>query len=113
MLLKLIQLELTNLTLSYLLRFWAPVLKTIEGMFIIGYWLWPIGRYVELQGKVLFKKSVGNNINDLMKEDPLLANEIIAEWEKEDLSKETMWIIKQGRRSLRKNKIDHLKIVRD
>ncbi len=39
-----------------------------------------------------------------MKEDPLLANEIIAEWEKEDLSKETMWIIKQGRRSLRKNK---------
>jgi 3-methyladenine DNA glycosylase AlkC len=48
-------------------------------------------------------KSVGNNLNDLMKENPQIADEIIEKWKKEDLSKSTQWIIKHGSRS-RKDK---------
>ncbi|MDX1699868.1 MAG: DNA alkylation repair protein [Melioribacteraceae bacterium] len=48
------------------------------------------------------QKSVGNNLNDLMKEFPERAYEIIEEWEKDNPSKETLWIIKHGKRSLRK-----------
>ena len=50
------------------------------------------------------QKSVGNNLNDLYKEFPEKANEIINEWKKEPLSKETTWIINHGLRSLRKKK---------
>jgi 3-methyladenine DNA glycosylase AlkC len=39
------------------------------------------------------QKSVGNNINDLYKEFPEKANEIIKEWNKDHPTKETMWII--------------------
>jgi len=167
-------------------------LETTEGMFIYGWWLWPIGRYIEKNGtkdsdlsikfiyeltkrftgefairplinnnpkktmKIILKwsrdknihvrrlaseglrirlpwakkslsaleefdlykkiltnlkkdkekfvqKSVGNNLNDLMKDFPEKANEIISEWEKDNPTKETLWIIKHGRRSL-KNK---------
>jgi 3-methyladenine DNA glycosylase AlkC len=166
-------------------------LKTTEGMFIYGWWLWPVGRYVQRNGfkdydasmnfiyeltkrstgefairtlleahptktirtmvkwskdknvhvrrlasegvriklpwakkltvaldefkvfkKILtnlkndkekfVQKSVGNNLNDLMKEAPQLANQIIDEWRADDPSKETLWIIKHGTRSLRK-----------
>ena len=166
-------------------------LKTTEGMFIYGWWLWPVGRYVQRNGlkdynaslsfiyeltkrftgefairtllearpkktirtmvkwskdknvhvrrlssegvriklpwakklnaaleefdsfkKLLtnlkldkekfVQKSVGNNLNDLMKEAPELANQIIEEWRNENPSKETLWIIKHGTRSLRK-----------
>ena len=45
------------------------------------------------------QKSVGNNLNDLYKEFPDKANEIIAEWNKDSPSKETLWIIKHGLRS--------------
>ena len=48
------------------------------------------------------QKSVGNNLNDLMKEEPELANQIIKDWRNENPSKETLWIIKHGTRSLRK-----------
>ena len=48
------------------------------------------------------QKSVGNNLNDLMKEAPQLANQIIDEWNTDNPSKETLWIIKHGKRSLRK-----------
>jgi 3-methyladenine DNA glycosylase AlkC len=48
------------------------------------------------------QKSIGNNLNDLYKEFPEKANEIIKEWEKEPLSKETMWIINHGLRSIKK-----------
>lgn len=48
------------------------------------------------------QKSVGNNLNDLMKEDPAKAMEIISGWRKNDPSKETLWIIKHGLRSQRK-----------
>ena len=171
----------------------GPELQTTEGMFIYGWWLWPVGRYVQRNGlkdydasinfiyeltkrftgefairtlleaypkktmhimlkwsndknvhvrrlasegvriklpwakKItaaldefsLFKriltnlksdkekfvqKSVGNNLNDLMKEAPELANEIIDEWEKDNPTKETLWIIKHGKRSLVKKK---------
>ncbi len=166
-------------------------LQTTEGMFIYGWWLWPVGRYVQRNGlkdynasmnfiyeltkrftgefairtllevypqktirtmvkwskdknvhvrrlasegvriklpwakkltvaldeleafkKILtnlkhdkekfVQKSVGNNLNDLMKEAPDLANQIIEEWKKDNPSKETLWIIKHGTRSLRK-----------
>ena len=48
------------------------------------------------------QKSVGNNLNDLYKEFPEKANEIIREWGKNKLTKETEWIIKHGLRSIRK-----------
>jgi 3-methyladenine DNA glycosylase AlkC len=48
------------------------------------------------------QKSVGNNINDLYKEFPEKANEIINEWKKDKLTKEAMWIIGHGLRSIKK-----------
>ena len=48
------------------------------------------------------QKSVGNNLNDLYKEFPEKANEIIKEWNESNPSKETLWIIKHGLRSTRK-----------
>jgi 3-methyladenine DNA glycosylase AlkC len=50
------------------------------------------------------QKSVGNNLNDLYKEFPDKANEIINEWKSETMTKECEWIINHGLRSLRKNK---------
>jgi 3-methyladenine DNA glycosylase AlkC len=44
-------------------------------------------------------KSVGNNLNDLMKIKPELADEIIEEWQRGTVSKSTEWIIKHGSRS--------------
>jgi 3-methyladenine DNA glycosylase AlkC len=169
----------------------GPELKQETGMFSEGWWLWPIGRYVEKHGienlnislgfikeltkrftgeyairpllvnkpketiKVILKwskddnvhvrrlasegvrislpwskkiyiaidyfenykiiltnlkndtskfvqKSVGNNLNDLYKEFPEKANEIIEEWNKDNPTKETQWIIKHGLRSTRR-----------
>lgn len=169
----------------------GPELQTTEGMFIYGWWLWPVGRYIQRNGlknydasinfiyeltkrftgefairtlleakpkktmKIMVKwskdknvhvrrlasegiriklpwarkltvaldefelfkkiltnlkndkekfvqKSVGNNLNDLMKEAPNLANEIIGEWESDSPTKESLWIIKHGKRSLNK-----------
>jgi 3-methyladenine DNA glycosylase AlkC len=37
-----------------------------------------------------------------MKEAPNLANEIIGEWESDSPTKESLWIIKHGKRSLNK-----------
>jgi len=48
------------------------------------------------------QKSVGNVINDLYKDEPKLAQEITSQWETEHPSKQTLWIIKHGRRSLTK-----------
>jgi 3-methyladenine DNA glycosylase AlkC len=48
------------------------------------------------------QKSVGNNLNDLYKEFPERANEIIEEWNKDNPTKETIWIINHGLRSLKK-----------
>jgi 3-methyladenine DNA glycosylase AlkC len=50
------------------------------------------------------QKSVGNNINDLYKEFPEKANEIIKEWKQDKPTKEAVWIINHGLRSTRKNK---------
>jgi 3-methyladenine DNA glycosylase AlkC len=50
------------------------------------------------------QKSVGNNLNDLYKEYPEKANEIIKEWNKDNPTKETIWIINHGLRSTKKNK---------
>jgi 3-methyladenine DNA glycosylase AlkC len=47
------------------------------------------------------QKSVGNNLNDLHKEFPEKANEIIREWESGNPTKATVWIIKHGLRSAR------------
>ena len=48
------------------------------------------------------QKSVGNNLNDLYKEFPEKANEIIKEWKQDNPTKETIWIINHGLRSKRK-----------
>ena len=50
------------------------------------------------------QKSVGNNLNDLYKEFPEKANEIINEWKMNNPTKETMWIINHGLRSIKKDK---------
>jgi 3-methyladenine DNA glycosylase AlkC len=47
---------------------------------------------------------VGNNLNNLYKENPEKANEIIKEWENDNPTKETVWIINHGLRSLKKQK---------
>jgi len=178
-------------TISIFQQILGPELKTTEGMFTYGWWLWPVGRYVERHGTrdfhismnfiyeltkrftgefairpliaqnpdkalriiirwsldenvhvrrlasegirtrlpwakksvvavsyfEMFKaildnlkndpekfvqKSVGNNLNDLMKDFPEKAREIIAEWENEHPGRETKWIIRHGLRSERK-----------
>ena len=48
------------------------------------------------------QKSVGNNLNDLMKEDRSLAKKIMSEWEQDNPTKETLWIIRHGSRSEKK-----------
>ena len=48
------------------------------------------------------QRSVGNNLNDLTKENLKYAKEIIKEWQKSNPTKETLWIIKHGLRSERK-----------
>jgi 3-methyladenine DNA glycosylase AlkC len=50
------------------------------------------------------QKSVGNNLNDLYKEFPEKANEIIKEWNKDNPTKETAWIINHGLRSIKKKR---------
>jgi 3-methyladenine DNA glycosylase AlkC len=171
----------------------GPELETTDGMFTHGYWLWPVGRYVERHGledydasiafiyeltkrftgefamrplleaypkktlvhvkrwskdknvhvrrlasecmriklpwakkldvalehfdiyqtiltnlnsapEKFVQKSVGNNLNDLMKVDPKKAQAIIKAWGKGNPSKETLWIVKHGTRILRKHR---------
>ena len=48
------------------------------------------------------QKSVGNNLNDLMKNDPEKAWAIIKTWRTESPNADTEWIIRHGTRSLRK-----------
>jgi 3-methyladenine DNA glycosylase AlkC len=48
------------------------------------------------------QKSVGNNLNDLYKEFPDKANEIIKEWNEDNPSKAALWIINHGLRSTKK-----------
>jgi 3-methyladenine DNA glycosylase AlkC len=47
------------------------------------------------------QKSVGNNLNDLYKEFPEKAHEIINEWKKDHPTKETLWIIHHGLRNIK------------
>jgi len=45
------------------------------------------------------QKSVGNNLNDLFKDDPKKAEYIIEQWKKTNSSKAQTWIIKHGMRN--------------
>lgn len=45
------------------------------------------------------QKSVGNNLNDLFKEAPEKAAEIIAQWQETPATKAQEWIIKHGMRN--------------
>jgi 3-methyladenine DNA glycosylase AlkC len=47
-------------------------------------------------------KSVGNNLNDLYKVDRKKAEEILRDWEAGEVSKSCEWVMKHGRRSLKK-----------
>lgn len=53
------------------------------------------------------QKSVGNNLNDLMKLYPEKAEAIIADWQAGESSKAMQWIIKHGRRSISKKLINN------
>lgn len=46
------------------------------------------------------QKSVGNNLNDLYKQNRSLADEIINSWKEDELTATTKWIIKHGQRRL-------------
>ena len=170
----------------------GPELDKTEGMFSFGWWLWPIGRYIERNGNENWKislmflkeltkrftgeyairpllkshpreimdeliewthdpnvhvrrlacegvrirlpwaeklyiavdeferytklltnlkddpekfvqKSVGNNLNDLYKDAPEKADQIIAQWRKTPTSKAQEWIIKHGTRNQKQN----------
>jgi len=48
------------------------------------------------------QKSVGNNLNDLFKEDPVLAQKIIRRWQTKNITPACQWIIKHGQRSVLK-----------
>jgi 3-methyladenine DNA glycosylase AlkC len=48
------------------------------------------------------QKSVGNNINDLLKENEQLGMELIRAWMRQRMTPETQWIIRHGLRTLRK-----------
>lgn len=48
------------------------------------------------------QKSVGNNLNDLYKDDPEKAEYLINEWRKTPTSKAQEWIIKHGQRTINK-----------
>ncbi len=178
-------------TLSIFYKILGPELKGNSGAFSIGWWLWPLGKYVELYGeddltasidfskaltkrftseycmrplirkypvqtmKVLeawsvddnervrrlsseclrirlpwakklytaldyfeqyyiiltnlkddndkyIQKSVGNNLNDLYKEEPEKFYYIVDNWNKGQLSKACKWVIKHGSRNLKK-----------
>ncbi len=175
-------------TVSIFHQILGPELETTTGMFSTGWWLWPVGRYIERHGikdfhitvnfiyeltkrftgefairpviekwpeealsvinewskdsnvhvrrlaseglrirlpwakkslvalkyfdhykavlsnlnsdpEKFVQKSVGNNLNDLAKEFPDKAKEIIADWQQDNPTKETLWIIKHGLRS--------------
>lgn len=45
------------------------------------------------------QKSVGNNLNDLFKEAPEMAEDIISSWEQAGTSKAQEWIIRHGKRN--------------
>ncbi len=175
-------------TVSIFHQILGPELETTTGMFATGWWLWPIGRYIERHGNKDFQvtinfiyeltkrftgefairpiiekwpveaftvikewskdsnvhvrrlaseglrirlpwakkslialeyfddykavlsnlkndpekfvqKSVGNNLNDLVKERPDKAKEIITAWQQDNPTRGTLWIIKHGLRS--------------
>jgi 3-methyladenine DNA glycosylase AlkC len=175
-------------TVSIFYQMLGPELETTTGMFAIGWWLWPVGRYIERHGNKDFQvttnfiyeltkrftgefairpilekwpvdaftvikewskdsnvhvrrlaseglrirlpwakkslvaleyfddykavlsnlkndpekfvqKSVGNNLNDLVKERPDKAKEIITAWQQDNPTRGTLWIIKHGLRS--------------
>lgn len=48
------------------------------------------------------QKSVGNNINDLFKDAPHLAERIVKSWSRRGLPPSTQWILKHGQRSKRR-----------
>lgn len=48
------------------------------------------------------QKSVGNNLNDLYKDDPEKAEYLITQWRKTPTSKAQEWIIKHGQRTINK-----------
>ncbi len=45
-------------TISIFTKILGPELETTEGMFTYGWWLWPVGRYVERHGVIDFHTSV-------------------------------------------------------
>lgn len=49
------------------------------------------------------QKSVGNNLNDLYKDDPEKADFLISEWRKTPSTKAQEWIIKHGQRTITKS----------
>jgi 3-methyladenine DNA glycosylase AlkC len=57
-------------------------------------------------GSRYVQRSVGNNLNDLYKEFPEKAEGIVSGWMKGSPSKEALWIIRHGQRSLRKKPSD-------
>ena len=45
-------------TITIFKKILGPELETAKGMFTYGWWLWPVGRYVERHGIIDFQTSV-------------------------------------------------------
>jgi len=48
------------------------------------------------------QKSVANCLNDILKDNPVVAREVVESWQAPDMSKQRKWIIKHALRNLRK-----------
>jgi len=53
-------------TISIFHQILGPKLETTTGMFITGWWLWPVGRYIERHGNIDFHTTI-NFIYELTK----------------------------------------------
>lgn len=88
---------------------YTPLDRACLGMVIRGAWNFDAPLNINLLKTVLsnlkndpekfVQKSVGNNLNDLVKAYPDKAKEIITDWQAHNPSRETLWIIKHGLRS--------------
>lgn len=74
----------------------GPVLEQAKGMFLLGWWLWPIGRYVERYGnenwelslsflKELTQRFTGEfAIRPLLREHPAEVLDVLIDWTKDE-----------------------------
>ncbi|TVQ80685.1 MAG: DNA alkylation repair protein [Bradymonadales bacterium] len=79
---------------------WAKKLNLFKDYFEACY---EILEHLKDSPEKFVQKSVGNNLNDLFKEEPALARKIVANWTRPPVSPQTLWILKHGQRWRRRS----------